>query len=493
MGQDTISKKAGQVVSIGGIIVSQDDLKITKSRAACEAAQNARSATIAARTKGLQDGKSLKRLNSRTPQLARRDGKTRRGFAADPFRAGLVASTGLVLFGLVLMHSFVAYLARTAPEAALVLRPDDSAALVAQAEKKFNRSALDAKSLLRLHQELETALRANPLDARALRLLAEVAESSKAPNAEDYLRLAARLSYHEPLAVERMMQKSFQNKDYSGAASYADALLRTRPELLDDAMPLLGRMAEDENAKSEIDKLLASNPPWRPLFFRALDTAITDARTPLALFGSLKNSVNPPTAEELNGYLLFLTQRKLYNFAYRVWLEFLPASQLEGAGYLFNGSFASRPSGSPFDWTIGQGTGVVVEIAPRPDANDKHALLVEFGPGRVIFPEVVQTVMLPAGGHRFKGRMRGEVIGRRGIQWSIYCVGGATIGESAMMLGSYPPWRDFDFDFVVPATGCPALLVRLSLLARSASEQLVSGSIWFADLSISPRMDGSLK
>lgn len=432
---------------------------------------------------------------------AYRDEATRCRFAANPWRKGLIAVAGLLLLRLIVLHSFVAYLARTTPELALVLRPGYPAAIVARAEKELEDakaggtggSAIGAASRLRLRQALEAALGANPLDPSALRLLAEVVESSKAPNAEDYLRMAAHLSFHEPHATAWMMLKSFQNKDYSGTASYADALLRTRPELVGDAMPLLGSMAEDEKAKREVDRLLASNPPWRPLFFRALGAAITDARTPLALFRSLKNTASPPKAEEINGYLLFLTQRGMYDFAYRVWLQFLPADQLEGAGYLFNGSFASTPSGSPFDWTIGPGTGMVAEITQRPDDDERRALNVELGPGRVFFHDIVQTVMLPPGRHQFKGRTKGEVIGPRGVQWSISCVGGAVIGESVMMVGSYPLWRDFDFDFVVPEAGCPALVVRLSLLARSASEQLVSGSIWFADLSISRRMDGFLK
>lgn len=129
---------------------------------------------------------------------------------------------------------------------------------------------------------------------------------------------------------------------------------------------------------------------------------------------------------------------------------------------------------------------MTLDIAPRPDAPDKHALFLEFGQGRVDFPGVSQTIMLAPGAYRFKGSFKGEVVGRRGLQWSVSCMGGGTaIGESQMILGSSPGWQDFEFAIAAPDSGCRPQSVRLGLAARSASEQLVSGSIWFDELSIS--------
>ncbi|MGA7384621.1 MAG: hypothetical protein WBW81_08035 [Methylocella sp.] len=140
-----------------------------------------------------------------------------------------------------------------------------------------------------------------------------------------------------------------------------------------------------------------------------------------------------------------------------------------------------------------EGEGVTLDIAPRPEATDKHALFLQFGQGRVNFPGVSQTTMLPPGGYRFRGSLEGAVAGRRGLQWGISCMGGATIGKSQMILGSFPVWRDFEFAFAVPESGCRAQSVRLGLAARSASEQLVSGSIWFDELSISRQAVDSAK
>ena len=121
---------------------------------------------------------------------------------------------------------------------------------------------------------------------------------------------------------------------------------------------------------------------------------------------------------------------------------------------------------------------------PRPEASDKRALFLEFGHSRVNFPGVFQTVILPPGAYRFKGLFKGEVIGPRGLQWSINCIDGAAIGASQMFVGASPIWRDFEFGFTVPENGCRAQLIKLAHAARSASEQLVSGSVWFSELSI---------
>jgi hypothetical protein len=418
-------------------------------------------------------------------------------------RITLFALLALVLVWQILSRSLVAYLAPAAPEDALFLRSGDPVALVSVADRELNftdkdktttagQSGAASKPLGQLRNRVETALAADPLNARAYRLLGQLAEREQAnPRAAKLMLAATRHSLHESIAVDWMMRKSFENKDYPATAFYADALLRTYPPFMEFALPILGRMAENKDAKGEIEKLLAANPPWRSRFFSALGGAITDARTPLDLFLSLKDTAAPPTAADLGDYLYFLIQHKLYELAYYTWLQFLPVEQLESTGFLFNGSFETKPSGLLFDWAMPPGVGLTLDIAPRPEATDKHALFLEFGQGRVDFPGVSQTVMLPPGAYRFNGSFKGEVVGRRGLQWSISCMGGAAIGASQMFLGAFPAWRDFEFAFTVPESGCRAQAARLVLAARSASEQLVSGSIWFDELSISRQQPNS--
>jgi hypothetical protein len=406
---------------------------------------------------------------------------------------------GVALCWLIVSHSVAGWLSRTSPKSGLLLRGNDPASLLALVDREINFGAGDpsktpgpsqptAQRLKQLRDLAETALINEPLSSRSYRLLGQIADRQGfAEKAETLMRAAARADLHESASVHWMMWKSFERKDYPAAAYYADALLRSgRGAAINGAaMPILARMAEDPAAKQEIKKLLAANPSWRSWFLGALGPYIRDARTPLDLFLSLKDTRAPPTTEELNAYQWFLVRHKLHELAYYVWLQFLPPEKLEAAGFLFNGDFEARPSGSPFDWQAAAGVNVIVDFAPRLENPSDHALVVEFGPGLVEFPGVSQSIVLAPGAYLLRGSVNGEVLGRRGVDWGVSCVDGTSLGQSEMIAGTFPIWRAFEFAFVVPETGCSTQLVQLKLDARSPSEQLVSGAIWFDELAIS--------
>ena len=430
------------------------------------------------------------------PEL-HRPSAPRRGADAWRHASGLAALSllGVALCWLIVSLSVAGWLPRTSPTSALLPRGNDPASLLALVDEEINFGAGDpsktpgpsqptARRLKQLRDLAETALVNEPLSSRAYRLLGQIADrQGAAEKAETLMRAAARADLHESAAVHWMMWKSFERKDYPAAAYYADALLRSG--ISGDAMPILARMAEDPAAKQEIKNLLAANPSWRSGFLGALGPYIRDARTPLELFLSLKDTPAPPTTEELNAYQWFLVQHKLDQLAYYVWLQFLPPEKLEAAGFLFNGDFEARPSGSPFDWQAAAGVNVIVDFAPRLENPSDHALVVEFGPGRVEFPGVSQSIVLAPGAYLLRGSVNGEVLGRRGVRWGVSCVDGTSLGQSEMIAGSFPKWRAFEFAFVVPETGCSTQSVQLKLDARSPSEQLVSGAIWFDELAIS--------
>lgn len=451
------------------------------------------------------------------------------------YRLPLVLGLSLFLLWEVVTRSLVAYLSYTSPEIAYWLRPTARVLLnladdklnadadtqsvepvlpssadeersyakgvqqinkldqaAAQPTPESNISAKSAESLSdadykQIQSWAEQALRQEPLNARGLRILGQVSE-----HASDYemthalMHAAAQRSLQESFANFWMMRESYRNKDYPAAMHYADVLLRTRPELSEYVYPMLGRMAENASASGELKQALATNPPWRANFLGALPRNVDDARTPLELLLSLRGTAIPPTDAERRSYLEALVQHKLYELAYYSWLQFLPQDQLSKTGRLFNGSFASPPSGLPFDWVYTKGAGVNLKFAQKSDQGGRPALLIEFGPGRVDFGSgLSQLVLLPPGNYKLEGKYKPDLVSDRGLQWSVTCADATNpIGVSNPMNGSSGVWNDIDLAFTVPHDGCPAQYVTLKLDARSASEEFVSGAVWYSDLNI---------
>ena len=464
-------------------------------------------------------------------------------------RAIVLSVLGVVLVWEVITRSFVAYLATAAPQAALSLAPTNPDVLLNLADKQLverleaarrtgtarpspgllasSDASRDPNDRTRAWAEVgarargadqqvgpatapagsgsappvdphlaasddqlrawtELALINDPLNARALRMLGQLAAvAGDEARTMKFMRAAATRSLHERFPIYLLMLKGIEKKDYAAAIYYADALLRTTPQALADVMPTLVYVAETPVASSELKAVLAKNPPWRAEFFSALPMAASDAHTPLELFLAIKDTLAPPTTADLRPYLNFLLEKKQYELAYFAWLQFLPAEQLRSVGFLYNGSFELTPSGLPFDWVIVSGAGVTTEILNRPDQEGQHALLIRFEQGRVEFHGVTQLLMLAPGAYQFKGRFKGEIVGRRGLKWHIVCAAGAgRLGESAMLIGATPAWRDIEFPFTVPSGNCRTQQLRLDLDARMSSEQLVTGTMWFDELKI---------
>jgi hypothetical protein len=363
------------------------------------------------------------------------------------------------------------------------LRRDDSAVALDPAAKRSVDPALKEQ----IRSWVERALQNDPLSARGFRFLSQLSDgTTDTERTAKLMRATIDRSIRESVAVYWLMQRSLEEKDYALTLYCADALLRTRPQLMGQVAPTLAKLSEANGATQALQELLAKDPPWRGQFFAALPQVISDARTPLAFFLALRDTAHPPTPADLRPYLDVLIRHKFYELAYYTWLQFLPPDQLTNAGQPFNGGFESKPSGLPFDWVITGGNGVTTEILHRPDDAAQHALSIEFGLGRVEFGGVSQLLLLGPGSYTFRANYKAEIVGRRGLVWRVSCAtpDSTPLGQSAMMLGKVPTWRALEFTFTVPPSDCPAQSLRLVLDARSASEQLVSGWSWHDDVRI---------
>jgi hypothetical protein len=465
---------------------------------------------------------------------ARSLGPGLRELQAHPLRAGGVGLLFLALLWLVLTTSLPAALAPTNPDLALAFNARTPAALVAKAEalrsellalvdgpgepapdaargagqKGSRRPAGSPQDLIAQLPEADVppdstgaiaeqrrvlrrsigelarrVVAADPLNATGFRLLAEVTDD---PEEERRLMQAAVMrSRRETAALFRLLNDSFLRKEHAATLDYADVLLRTRSELTNFVMAYLGPMAEDEDGRALLLARLAQAPKWRDAFFEALPRHVRMADTPLALMVALRNDGQP--VPRLDSYLRFLVQRDLVDFAYNAWLRLLPAEQLEQIGFLTNPSFEDDPSGVPFDWQIARGRNAVLEFARLRELGGQRALHIAFGNGRVGFPVLSQVLVLPPGRYRLGGTLRGSIIGERGLRWRVACLSppSKVLAETEMLLGQSQRWREFSLDVEVPESpSCRGQELRLYHDARTPSEELVSGEVWFDDLKL---------
>jgi hypothetical protein len=332
----------------------------------------------------------------------------------------------------------------------------------------------------------ESAIRSDPVNAPAFQILGRLAEAEGNDGASSkFMSAAERLSLHQRFAAYRLLRTSTRDHDYASAVRYADVLLRSDPQSYHYVVPVLGEIIQNKDGAALVEKVLATDPPWRSDFISTLPYEVADARVPLNLLLALRTNPKPPEMSDIVPYLDFLVGHRLYALAYYTWLQFLPPDGLRHVGDLFNGDFEDSPSGAPFDWKITQGTGVTVDIVPRPDIADQRALMIDFEFGRVDYHSVRELVVLSPGTYQFNGEYQGKLNGPRGLKWRVTCADGNAAGESSMIVGATQGWKNVAFSFTVPAKDCAAQYVQLDLDARMASEELVSGTVLFDQLQIS--------
>ena len=421
-------------------------------------------------------------------------------------RTGLVFVVLCAAIWAVLTKSLPYALAPTQPDLALALNSNNPVALATRAEELGAKlSVLEKQAqqhtvgegevrtsehgLMNSRESLrgeiqKLALRAisnDPLNARAIRLLAEITDGT------DQIRMlmleAFRRSRRELVAAFWLLNDSFYKRDYSAAIYYADILLRTYPQLVMPVFSYLFALADGE--REALVAKLATNPAWRAHFFAELPSNVKNWETPLALMTMLQVLGKPVTQKEIECYLDFLIDKNRIELAYNVWLQFLPKTDLDKIGLLANASFEQEPNGLPFDWRLGKGTNALAEIVSWGAGHTDHALHITFSDGRVQFPEISQSVLLKPGRYLFEGQLRGTIMGKRGLRWRLQCLSGSrrVLSETEMLMGQTQQWRSFRFEAEVPnLEECRGQELRLLHDLRSASEQLLFGEVWFRDL-----------
>ena len=385
------------------------------------------------------------------------------------FAAWRVASLGLA-----------DHYATSNPERALFWRADHPQALLRAAEL----AAQDPARADEAADFARRALRADPLDGRPYRVLAQLAvDAGDEARAAELYGIAARRAPRDRPAHAWLLDHHLRNARPAEALAHLDTLLRVQPDLFGRFEPLLLALASAPPVHGPLAEALATQPPWRAAFLRLAASKATDLDAVAPLFEAVRRSEGGLAASELGPWLDRLVREGRVGQAYLIWAANLPPERQTTLGNVFNGGFEYEPLPVGFDWRFGRVPGARISRLAAPDGQGL-ALRVAFEDRRVPFNHLRQMLALPPGEYRLSLRARPDSLRtERGLVWEISCVSGGKPLAATEPLRGHGDWRELAVDFTVPE-GCAGQWLALRLPARIPAEQRIGGRAWFDDLRI---------
>lgn len=174
-------------------------------------------------------------------------------------------------------------LASTNPTNAISWRAAHPEAEYAMAQADF---LTHQNALAMLHARL--AIASAPLDGRAYRVAAAVAESmGDQVRAKTLFEVAERRAPRDLPTRIKLAEYALKAGDHEHAIHEVDMLLRMQPELYSDVLPRLVRLTEDPEAVGPIVHALSHRPAWRWAFLSMLAGNARNLETASKIFSRL--------------------------------------------------------------------------------------------------------------------------------------------------------------------------------------------------------------
>lgn len=399
-------------------------------------------------------------------------------------RVALVALCGAILAGLavaIVIESAADHAARVRPQAALAWKPDSAEALSRQAER-----LLVAGEFTAARSAAKRALEHDPLEARAIRVLGEVAAlEGNLASARSLIAEAGRRSRSDVPAHQWLFQQRLADGDIKGALDSLDGVVRTGDTAGGGLMTAMAVEASRPDVMPQVVERLATDPPWRYTFVRIFSAVAAPTRS-VDLIAALRETRKPPTTEEYAAVINRALRDSDYNTAYYTWLMALPPAQLAQLGYVYNGTFELESAPEPFNWVLPVNRWLEAYIAVNPD-RDSSALHVTYAGASAPAASVKQLLFLAPGRYRVTGLETTEAIrGDQGAHWAVQC---AARGVRTMLGESRPQsavsaWKPFSFEFEVPMQNCPAQWLVLMRSAPEAPQSSILIDAWYDDIAV---------
>ena len=343
--------------------------------------------------------------------------------------------------------------------------------------------------------QMRRRLARNPADATAILLLAiELERQGRRDEADVAMRTAVRLAPADPPTLLLVAGYFLRTGEEAQAlATLRRAVDASQAVVGDRVWPVFSTALATGRHRKFFDDLARDNPSWWPAFFSYACTRAPSVGAVQEVYAA-RVAAGVATPNERSCLMERLQRDGQWTSAYFVWLNSLPLEQRQRVGYVFNGGFELPLSNAGFDWRIPVQDGVVVSAEPGNGAAGTLALNVTFSNQRYAGPPVYQHLLLAPGRYRLEGRARSDLNAWLGLQWGLYCQGGA--GRETKQLAHSQPfagstrWREFGEDFAVPKN-CPAQVLRLELAnpkqganAPGTVAIRLKGKVWFDDMRV---------
>jgi len=343
--------------------------------------------------------------------------------------------------------------------------------------------ARDPKKLAGIAERARETLHKQPLDVRAISLIAMAKEAGGDRNsAAQMMRAASKLSHRDSATNLWLFIHGVEAHRYDEAFENIDAYMRRNPAAADRVLMNVVAAAVQPDAAPALAKRLALRPSWRGGFYSAL--ARMTPKNPDIAFSIMSETLkagSPPTREELQRHLNRMVAAQRFEEAYLQWILLLPNEQTAKLGYLNDGEFENDGGYPPFGWNLQGVEGATVESAAAYGRKGK-ALRLGYD-GFSSRPLPTQLLLLPPGTYRMTGDYLAEdadSVGR--IKWVVTCAGGAAQPLAEHLVGDTKGgWRRFVLNFTVPTAGCTAQVVGA---APVVGVRRVPVGVWFDKITL---------
>ncbi|TIU94120.1 MAG: hypothetical protein E5W01_02465 [Mesorhizobium sp.] len=363
------------------------------------------------------------------------------------------------------------FLETETPAVSLALDPLNVNALIGGITGDLNDTS-NTPDFDALLAKAEGALRFDVADARLYSLIGEIKyRQGKKEEAYDFFDQARKLSKTEIHALQRSIGHSIETGDLSKAVGEIDILLRRWPDRFPAIAEGLPTILSSPDGYQAVLAAIKAEAPWRASLFVALGKTSEGLDFANRLLLDLTGSSAPPNSSELSRVIYEHIRQKKFEQAYRLFLFSLSDQERKLGGYIFNSTFEPVPSGKPFDWQIGEKSGLEVTFVTSQDAVEgEGGATIRFLNTPVKNASLQQYIELPPGSYKISLNASARNLKLpKELFWSIRCLGpSGEIGRFNIPEGTYNR-KALSQDFSVGPAGCPMQLLRLETAAIAES------------------------